>query len=137
MTFDKAAYWREKNARKIAGKAAAPAATSTRIVCLRCKGSSGQLIKETFFCANGCDPNSYWNRVVGYFGFGNWRVIYLDGERSIPMTRRVAEFCRDRAGGGLLLRTQKPVTLFVEIFECGDDACKEKKHLRGHNGERL
>ncbi len=120
MSFDKAAYWREKNARKIAGKAANSAVISTRIVCRRCKGSAGQLVNGAFFCANDCDQNPLWDRIVGYFKLGNWRVIYRgDGQISIPMTRRVAEFCMKRAGGGRLIRTKAPITKYVKLSACG------------------
>lgn len=121
MSFDKAAYWREKNARKIAGKTAAPAAViSTRIVCRRCQGSAGQLVNGAFFCANDCDQNPLWDRIIGYLRLGNWRVIYRgDGQISIPMTRRVAEFCMKRAGGGRLIRTKAPITKYVKLSACG------------------
>lgn len=104
MSFDKAAYWAKRNGVKMLGKAN----LSTRIVCRRCKGGDGQLIKDTFFCRKGCDQNSLWDRIVGFFGFGNWRVIYPDGNRSEPMSRRVAASYRFHFGG-LLLRTSAAI----------------------------
>lgn len=100
MTFDKAAYWKKRNALKMLGKAT----LSTRIVCRRCRGGEGQLIKKTFFCRKGCDQNKLWDRIVGFFGLGRWRVVYLDGNHSEPMSRRVAANYREHFGG-LLIRT--------------------------------
>lgn len=136
MAFDKESYWKEKTARKIAGKAAA-AVISTRLVCRRCEGSAGQLVNGAFFCANDCDQNPLWDRIVGYLGLGNWRVIYRgDGQISIPMTRRVAEFCMKRAGGGRLIRTKAPVTFAARLVPC--KLCKlSSKHLIGPEGELL
>lgn len=127
MTFDKAAYWKEREAKK--NKSLVQVKVARRIVCRRCHGSDGMFIKETFFCRRGCDQNSLWNRIKGFFGLGNWRVIYPDGERSIPMTRRVAQFCRNRAGG-VLLHTKAPITFPVTISPCA-------KHLIGPGGELL
>lgn len=137
MTFDKAAYWEKRKQDKLDKLVRLNNKTHlvSRIVCRRCRGSEGQLIKETFFCRNGCDQNPLWDRIVGFFGFGNWRVIYRDGERSISMTRKVAEHCRVRAGGGLLLRTHAPVTFLARVVRCKDEACEGREHLLNSKGE--
>lgn len=103
MSFDKETYWAERRAKK-----GETFKLSTRIACRRCNGTNGQFLKDTFFCAKGCDQNSLRDRIVGFLGFGNWRVVYPDGERSEPMGRRVAEAYRKHFGG-LLLRTAAPI----------------------------
>ena len=102
MTFDKAKYWADKEAKKKGKVLPSELKIAGRIVCSRCSGTRGLFLNDHFFCFHKCDQNSRWDRFMGWLGLGNWRVIYPDGRRSEPMGRRTAEGYRFLFGGDLI-----------------------------------
>ena len=113
MAFDKAAYWKQKKARQAMGLA--PGEGALVVCCRRCLSTKGTLISthrdygDFFVCQSRCDQRPLWQRVKFFFGVGRWRVVYMDGEVSRPMSARAAKNYYGIFKAAALIATEKPI----------------------------